>query len=90
MFKLQSMIFYLWFNFAREFVSKKRLILCQIIYVINQDRKDVVYVTVIFTLKNILVPAVPHDSGPSHAIKNHGSNSDVLWNVFLEAILSGT
>jgi len=71
-------------------VSRKKYSQCQIIYVTNQDRKDVVFVIVIFILQKLLVHAVLQDLGQSHEAREFGINDDLLWNVFLEATLSGT
>ena len=72
------------------FVSRKRRTRCQIIYVINQDRKDVVYVIVIFTLMKIRVHVAVRDLGPNPEINDYGKDDNLLWAVFLEAIISGT
>lgn len=80
----------MWFKFARVFASRKRQILCQIIYVTNQDRKDVVYVIVIFSLTLFFVFAVQPNLGQNREVSDYGRNDDVLWNVFLEATLTGT
>lgn len=80
----------MWFKFARVFANRKRRILCQLIYVTNQDRKDAVYVNVIFTLMNFLVLVVPPDLGQNREVRDYGRNDGILWNVFLEATLAGT
>ena len=71
-------------------MSRKRHFQCQIIYVINLDRKDVVYVIVIFTLMDILVLVVLQDLGQNHEANEHGNNDELLWKFSLEAILTGT
>ena len=63
---------------------------CQIIYVTNQDKKDVVCVTVIFTLKELLVPVVPPDLGQNQETKDYGKDDVSLWKPCLEAIITGT
>jgi hypothetical protein len=70
-------------------VSRKKHFQCQIIYVTSQDRKDVVFVIVIFLLKKFLVRAAPQDLEQNHEEEEIGNN-DNLWNIFLEATLSGT
>ena len=79
-----------WYRFARVFVSKKKHCQCQIIYVTDQVRKDVVCVILIFILMKILVHVVLQDSGQNHEARDNGNNDDQLWNVFLEASISGT
>ncbi len=68
----------------------KRHIQCQIIYVTSQDRKDVVCVTVIFTLQKICVLAAQLDLEQSHEVKNYEENDDLQWNMLLEAETFGT
>lgn len=80
----------MWFKFARVFASRKRQITCQIIYVTNQDRKDVVCVIVIFSLMPFFVFAVRSNLGQNRGVSDYGGGNDVLWNVFLEATLTGT
>jgi len=72
------------------FVGRKKHSQCQIIYVTNQDRKDVVYVTAIFILRKLIVHAVQQDFGQSHEIREYGNNDVLLCNVKLEGILSDT
>jgi len=71
-------------------VSRKRHFQCQIIYVTNQDRKDVVYVIVTFTLMNILAHVVLQNLGQNHEAREYGNNDELLWTVFLEATPTGT
>jgi len=71
-------------------VSRKSRFQCQIIYVTNQDRRGVVYVIVIFTLKNIIALVVQPSLGANHETKDYGNNDDLLWNLFLEATIRGT
>ena len=71
-------------------MNKKKHPQCQIIYVTSQDKKDVVYVIVIFILKKLLVHAVQLGSGQSHEVKDNRNNDEALWNLFLEEIISGT
>ncbi len=49
-----------------------------------------VFVIVIFILKKLLVHAVLQGLGQNHEVRELGNNDDLLWNVFLEATLSGT
>ncbi len=70
-------------------MSRKKQIQCQIIYVTSQDRKDVVFVIVIFILKKLLVHAVLQDLGQNHEVREIGNNDD-LWNAFLEETTCGT
>ncbi len=49
-----------------------------------------VYVIAIFSLMRFLVFVVPLNLGQNHEISDYGKNDDILWNVFLEAILTGT
>lgn len=71
-------------------MNKKRHSQCQIIYVTSQDKRDVVYVNVIFILKKLLVHAVQLGLGQSHEVKDNRNNDEALWNLFLEEITSGT
>lgn len=71
-------------------MSRKKQIPCQIIYVTNQDRKDVVYVTVIFILRTLTVLAVQQGLGQNHETREFGNNDALFYNVCLEGILSGT
>ncbi len=71
-------------------MNRKKHLQCQIIYVTSLDRKDVVYVIVIFTLMNLIVHAVLQGLGQNLEVKDYGNNDDKLWIVFLEATLSGT
>ncbi len=71
-------------------MSRKKHFQCQIIYVTSQDKKDAVFVIVIFLLKILLVHVVLLDLGQNHEVRENGNNDDILWNGFLEAILSGT
>lgn len=71
-------------------MSKKKHFQCQIIYVTNQDKRDVVFVIVIFTLKKLLAHAVPQDSEQNHEVKENGNSDEVLCSVSLEEISAGT
>lgn len=71
-------------------MNRKKQFQCPIIYVTNQDRKDAVYVIVIFSLMKLFVLVALHDLGQNHEVKEYGSNDDILWNVILNTILTGT
>ena len=62
----------------------------QIIYVTGQNRKDVVFVIVILILQKLFVHVVLRDLGPNHEVRENWNNYDILWNMYLEATLSGT
>lgn len=49
-----------------------------------------VYVIVIFSLMRFIVFVVPPNLGQNREVNDYGKNDDVLWNVFLEATLTGT
>ena len=69
---------------------KKGYCQCQIIYVINPDRKDVVFVIVIFILRNYTAHAVPQSLGQNHAARSCGINYDLSWNSIIEATTLGS
>ena len=71
-------------------MSRKKHFQCQIIYVTSQDRKDVVFVFVIFTLKIILVHAALQDLGQNHEAKECGNKIDLQWNLCLKETILGT
>jgi len=71
-------------------VNRKKHFQCQIICVTNQGKKDAVYVIVIFLLIKLSVLVALHDLGQNHEVKEYGSNDDILWNVILNATLTGT
>ncbi len=71
-------------------MNRKKFFQCQIVYVTNQDKKDVVYVIVIFLLMKLFVLVALQDLGQNHEINEYGSNNDILWNVILNATLTGT
>ena len=56
----------------------------------RSGQKRWVCVIVIFILMKILVHVVLQDSGQNHEARDNGNNDDQLWNVFLEASISGT
>ena len=63
---------------------------CQIIYATSQDRKDVVFVIVIFTLRILLVHVALQDLEQNHEAKDYGNKVDLQWKMDLEAIITGT
>lgn len=71
-------------------MNRKKFFQCQIVYVTNQDKKDVVYVIVIFLLMKLFVLVALQDLGQNHEINEYGGNNDILWNVILNATLTGT
>ncbi len=60
-------------------MSRKKQIQCQIIYVTSQDRKDVVYVPVIFILTRLIVHAVLQGLEQNPEVREYGKNDDLLW-----------
>ena len=71
-------------------MSEKKHCQSQIIYVISLDRKDVVCVIVILTPQKLFVHVVLRDLGPNHEVRENWNDYDTLWNMYLEATLSGT
>ena len=63
---------------------------CQIIYATSQDRKDGVFVIVIFTLRILLVHVALQDLEQNHEAKDYGNKVDLQWKMGLEAIITGT
>ena len=61
------------------FVSRKKQLQSQIIYVTSLDRKDVVCVNVIFILTNYLVHVVQQGLEQNPEIREYGNNYDLLW-----------
>ena len=60
-------------------MSRKKQIQCQIIYVTSQDRKDVVYVPVIFILTRLIVHVVLQGLEQNPEVREYGKNDDLLW-----------
>jgi hypothetical protein len=71
-------------------VSRKKHFQCQIIYVTSQDRKDVVFVIVIFTLRILLVHVALQDLEQNREAKECGNKVDLQWKMCLEATITGT
>ena len=63
---------------------------CQIIYVTNQDKKDVVYVIVIFSLTGSHVLVVLLNSEQNLETKDYGIDDVLLWTLCLREIIIGT
>lgn len=84
------MVFHIWFKSAKAFVSEKRRIPCQIIYVTSQDKKGVVCVIVFSILQKILALVAQLDLEQSHEVKDYGKDDDLQWNMLLEAKTLGT
>ena len=61
------------------FVSRKKQLQSQIIYVTSLDRKDVVCVIVIFILINYLALVVRQGLEQNPEIREYGNNYDLLW-----------
>jgi hypothetical protein len=68
-------------------VNRKKYFQCQIVCVTSQDRKDAVFVIVIFSLMKLFVLVALRTK---LKVNEYGSNDDILWNVILNATLTGT
>ena len=60
-------------------MSGKKQVQCQIVYVTSQDRKDVVYVPVIFILTRLIVHVVLQGLEQNPKVREYGKNDDLLW-----------